>query len=152
MNGCLLGRVLMLGMAVAFTVSTPYAAAQSVREGRTAQDRRYIAGGIGLDESEQMKAMARGFPLSLTVAEKSGAYLADTHIKIQDATGRVVLDTQLDSPLLLVDLAPGKYSVEATFQGKTQRRSVDLTASQPTKISFGFDAPAGREPGNAPKN
>jgi hypothetical protein len=152
MNGCLLGRVLIFGIAVACTVSTPYAAAQSVREGRTAQDRRYIAGGIGLDESEQMKAMARDFPLSLTVAAKSGAYLADTHIKIQDATGRVVLDTQLDSPYLLVDLVPGKYSVEATFQGKMQRRSVDLTANLPTKIAFGFDVPADREPANAPKN
>jgi hypothetical protein len=144
--------VLILGVAVAFAVSTPYAAAQSVREGRTAQDRRYIAGGIGLDESEQMKSMARDFPLSLTVAAKSGAYLADTHIKIQEATGRVVLDTQLDSPYLLVDLAPGKYSVEATFQGKTQRRSVDLTANLPAKIAFGFDLPADREPGNVPKN
>ena len=150
MNGCLLGRVLMLGMAVAFTVSTPYAAAQSVREGRTAQDRRYIAGGIGLDESEQMKAMARGFPLSLTVAEKSGAYLADTHIKIQDATGRVVLDTQLDSPLLLVDLAPGKYKVEATLQGQRQTRSVDIAAKLPAKVVFSFDVAGDRVPESAP--
>jgi hypothetical protein len=150
MNGCLLGRVLLLGIAVASSVSTPNAAAQSVREGRTAQDRRYIAGGIGLDESEQMKAMSRDFALSLTVAAKSCAYLADTQNKIRDATGRVVLDTQMDSPYLLVDLAPGKYSVEATFQGKSQRRNVDLSANLPTKIAFGFDVPTDREP--APKN
>ena len=55
------------------------------RKGRTAQDRRFIAGGIGFDESEQMKSMARDFTLSITVAEKSGAYLADSHVKIQDA-------------------------------------------------------------------
>lgn len=146
MNGYSLGRLLILSIAVAFTVSTQYAAAQSLREGRTSQDRRYVAGGIGLDESEQMKAMARDFPLSITVAAKSGAYLADSHIKIQDARGQVVLDTQLDSPYLLVDLAPGKYSVEAKFQGKTQRRSVDLSASLPAQVTFGFDAPADRAP------
>lgn len=152
MNGCLPGRLLMLGIAVVVALSTSYAAAQSVREGRTAQDRRYVTGGIGLDESEQMKAMARDFPLSITVAAKSGAYLADSHIRIQDARGQVVLDTQLDSPFLLIDLAPGKYSVEATFQGKTQRRSVDVTASLPAKIAFGFDDPADRAPGSAPKS
>ena len=88
MNESLLGRLLILGIAAAFTVSTPYAAAQSVQEGRTAQDRRFIAGGIGLDESEQMKSMARDFTLSMTVAAKSGTYLADSHVKIQDARGK----------------------------------------------------------------
>ena len=100
MNGCLLGRLLILSIAVVFTVSTPYAIAQSVREGRTAQDRRYIAGGIGLDESEQMKAMARDFPLSITVAAKSGAYLPRLRTSTQDASGTRVLDTQLDRPFL----------------------------------------------------
>ena len=152
MNGCLLRRLLALSMAVGFTVSAPNAAAQSVQEGRTAQDRRYIAGGIGLEESEPMKAMAREFPLSITVTAKSGAYLADSHIRIQDAKGQMVLDTQLDSPYLLVDLVPGKYSVEATRQGKTQQRSVDIAAKVPAKIAFSFDVPGDRPPGNAPKN
>jgi hypothetical protein len=152
MNGSLLGRLLTLSAAVAFSVSTPYAAAQSVREGRTAQDRPFIAGGIGLDESEQMKAMARDFPLSITVAAKSGAYLADSHVKIQDARGQMVLDTQLDAPYLLVDLAPGKYSVETTLQGKKQQRSVNIAANMPAKIVFSFDVPVDQALGKAPKN
>lgn len=152
MNGTLLSRLLILSIAVVFTVSTPYAAAQSVREGRTAQDRRYIAGGIGLDESEQMKASARDFLLSITVAAKSGAYLADSHIKIQDVQGRMVLDTQLDAPYLLVDLAPGKYNVEATLQGKKQQRTVDIAANTRAKIVFSFDVPVDRALGKAPNN
>jgi len=61
--------------------------------------------------------MAPDFPLSITVTAKSGAYLADSHIKIQAARGQMILDTQLDSPYLLVDLAPGRYNVEAMHQG-----------------------------------
>ena len=144
MNKFVLGRLLILSIAAAFTVSTPYAAAQSVQEGRTAQDRRFIAGGIGLDESEQMKSMARDFTLSITVAEKSGAYLADSHVKIQDARGKMILDTQLDAPYLLVDLAPGKYNVEATLQGKKQQQSVDIGESRRAKIVFSFDVPVDR--------
>jgi hypothetical protein len=141
MNESLLGKLLVLCIAAAFTVSTPYAAAQPVQEGRTAQDRRFVAGGIGLDESEQMKSMSRDFTLSITVAAKSGAYLADSHLKIQDARGKTVLDTQLDTPYLLVDLASGKYNVEATLQGKKQQQSVDIAANMRAKVVFSFDVP-----------
>ena len=150
MNGSLPGRLLILGIAAAFTVAAPFAAAQSVLEGRTAQDRRYIAGGIGLVESEQMKSAARDFPLSITVAAKSGAYLADSHIRIDDARGKMVLDMQLDAPYLLVDLAPGKYNVAATLQGMKQQRSVDIVANVPAKSVFSFDVPVDRVPEKTP--
>ncbi|MGZ9032429.1 MAG: carboxypeptidase regulatory-like domain-containing protein, partial [Burkholderiaceae bacterium] len=143
MKGSVTRGLLGFGMA-ALTGLTSLAAAEAVVEGRTAQDRRYIAGGIGLDESEQMKAAARSFPLAITVASKSGAYLADSHIRIEDAQAKVVLDTMLKAPYLLVDLAPGKYKVEATLQGKRQTRSVDITAKVPAKIVFAFDVPADR--------
>ena len=135
MNRSLPGRWLILGIAALLAVATPFAEARSVVEGRTAQDRRFIAGGIGPDESEAMKASARDFPLSITVAAKSGAYLADSHIRIEDARGKPVLDMQLEAPYLLVDLSPGKYSVEATLQGKKQQRSVDIAAGTPAKSS-----------------
>lgn len=141
---------LILGFAAVCAVATPIADAQTVLEGRTTQDRRFIAGGIGLDQSEQMKATARDFPLSITVAAKSGAYLADSRIRIDDARGKTVLDMQLNAPYLLVDLSPGKYSVEATVQGTKQQRSVDIAANTPAKIGFSFDVPVDRVPEKAP--
>ena len=152
MNGSLPARWLILGIATALAAATPLANAQSIVEGRTAQDRRFVAGGIGLDQSEPMKAAARDFPLSITVAATSGAYLADSHIRIDDARGKAVLDTQLNAPYLLVDLSPGKYSVEATLQGRKQQRSVDIAASTPVKIVFSFDVPVDRVPAKAPNN
>ena len=137
------GRLLILSIAAAFTVS-PFASAQPVPEGRTAQDRRFVTGGVGLEESEQMKAMAPDFPLAIIVAAKSGAYVADTHVKIQDAQGKMVLEMQLDSPYLLVDLARGKYNLEATHQGQKQQRSVNIDASTRAKVVFSFDVPDDR--------
>jgi hypothetical protein len=150
MNKFLLGRLLILSIAASFTVSTPYAAAPSVQEGRTAQDRRFVAGGIGLDESEQMKSMARDFTLSITVAARSGAYLADSHVTIQDARGKMVLDTKLGAPYLLVDLASGKYNIEATLQGKKQQHFVDIAEGRRAKIVFSFDVPVDRARENSP--
>ena len=150
MNGSLTRRSLGFVIAVAMTVASSFAAAESLLEGRTSQDRRYVAGGIGLDESESMKAAARDFPLAITVSAKSGAYLADSRIRIEDARGAVVLDTQLKAPYLLVDLAPGKYKVDATLQGQRQSRSVDIVAKAPAKIGFSFDVPVDRVPETAP--
>jgi hypothetical protein len=150
MNGFLPGRWLVVGIAAVLAAATPIADAQSVLEGRTAQDRRFIAGGIGLDQSEQMKAAARDFPLSITVAATSGAYLADSHIRIDEARGKLVLDMQLEEPYLLVDLSPGKYSVEATLQGRKQQRSVEIAAGTPAKIVFSFDVPVDRVPEKGP--
>jgi hypothetical protein len=150
MNGSLPGRWLIVGIAALLAAASPNADAQSIIEGRTAQDRRFIAGGIGLDQSEQMKARARDFPLSITVAATSGAYLADSHIRIADAGGKPVLDTQLSAPYLLVDLSPGRYSVEATLQGRKQQRSVDIAAGTPAKIVFSFDVPVDRVPEKGP--
>jgi hypothetical protein len=150
MNGFPPGRWLILGIAAVFAAAIPMADAQTIREGRTSQDRRFIAGGIGLDQSEQMKATARDFPLSITVAAKSGAYLADSRIRIDDAQGKLILDTQLNAPYLLVDLSPGKYSVEAMVQGSKQQRSVDIAASTPAKVVFSFDVPVDRVPEKGP--
>lgn len=149
MNGSLARWLLGFGMVAAMTVAVPFAAAAAVVEGHTAQDRRYVAGGIGLDESEHMKAAAHGFPLAITVASKSGAYLADSRIRIEDARGTAVLDTKLEGPYLLVDLAPGMYKVEATLQGKRQTRSVDIAAKVPARIVFSFEVPVDRVPEGA---
>jgi hypothetical protein len=149
MNGSLMRGLLGFGLVAAMTVVSSFAS-ESIVEGRTAQDRRYVAGGIGLDESGKMKAEAGDFPLSITVASKSGSYLADSRITIEDARGTAVLDTKLEAPYLLVDLAPGKYKIEATLQGQRQTRSVDIAAKLPVKVVFSFDVAGDRVPESAP--
>lgn len=151
MNEATLRRLLAFGITAALLAS-PFATAQSMLEGRTAQDRRFLAGGIGLDESEQMKAAARDFPLAVIVATKSGAYLADTHIKVEDSNGRTVLESQLNSPYLLVDLAEGKYKVEATHEGQRKQQAVSIAADTRAKIVFSFDVPVDLTPETTQKN
>jgi hypothetical protein len=141
MNQSFPGRLLILGIAAAFALSSPYVAGQSVLEGRTSQDRRFVAGGIGLDESEHMKSVSRDFPLSVLVATKSGEYLADTHIRIEDVKGQTVLETQLAAPYLLVDLAQGKYKVEAIHQGERRQQNVNIDANTRAKVVFTFAVP-----------
>ena len=134
-------QVLIGGIAAALASTLSVALAQNLTEGRTAQDRRFVAGGVGLEESEHLKAMAPGFPLTIVVASPTGAYLADTHVTIRDARSQPVLDTQLYSPYLLVDLAPGRYDIEATHHGMRKAQRVAADASSRSRVVFTFDVP-----------
>jgi hypothetical protein len=108
----------------------------------------YMSGGIGLDESQAMAQAARQWPLALEFAVQSGSrgeYTADVAVLIRDAQGRTTLQTTADGPFLLVRLAPGRYTVEATLAGKTQRRSVTVAAKQPAKAIFVWKADKGAD-------
>ena len=94
------------------------------------EDARWVGGGIGESERVDMLMLLPDFNLRvLTVAEKSGAYLAGAKVVVRDAAGRVVLETAIDGPLLLARLPPGKYEVQATYGGKAQTRTLTIPAS-----------------------
>ena len=109
-------------------VLASFAASAAITEGRTANDRAYVSGGVGLEESERLKQMADKYSLQLVISSRSGAYLADTRVTITGANGQKVLDVPLDAPWLLVDLAPGNYKLVVAHAGRTQERNVTLRA------------------------
>jgi hypothetical protein len=127
--------------AVALLAAQPAAA---VERGKTVDGRAYMAGGIGLDEREQLAQARHQYSLRVaTAARGSGAFLADVELRITDEAGRVVFDRRLDGPLLLVDLAPGRYSVEASLRGERRSARTTIGAQDRREITFYFDVAAG---------
>lgn len=120
---------LVLGMAaqpVLAADETPLPAPD--RAGQVA----YRSGGIGSDQSAEMKQDMRHYSVVLEFAGRDGgsnAYLADIPVSVTDARGRQVLSTVTEGPFLLAALPAGRYSVTATYHGQTQRRSVQVQAS-----------------------
>jgi len=131
------------GLAAVFasTLTAALAQTHNLAEGRTAQDRRFITGGVGLEESEPLKAMANNFSLTVVLAATSGAYLADAHVTINDARGQRVLELQLNSPYLLVQLDPGRYDIEANYRGMVQQRRVNIDANSRQRVAFTYNVP-----------
>lgn len=96
----------------------------------------YISGGVGDDEAAAMQSQAASYPLELQFVQKAqprDEFLADVKVRITDQSGKVVLDAVSSGPFLLAKVAPGRYQVEADYNGVVKRRSVDLRSGKRQK-------------------
>ena len=93
---------------------------------------RYVCGGIGSDESTAMRAAMKTHPLSLLFARKDNAYLADVSVEIRGADGAPSVSLRADGPVCLIDLPAGRYDVQATSGGATQKQAVTVDRTPKT--------------------
>jgi hypothetical protein len=133
--------------SLAFLIALVAWPAAAMTDGRTTQDRPFVSGGTTSEEVADLRTKQPFFSISLlTAARGSGAYLASVHVRIVDGQGTLVLDTDMDGPFLLVDLAPGKYQLEAVNEGETQKRSLTLREGSPQRVVLYFKSNADVSP------
>lgn len=100
-------------------------AAQGVMEGDAML--RLECGGIGLEESQRMRAEVAMHALTLFFSTTGGSFVTDVSTRVDDplADRRVEASCgpigQLDVP------EPGRYRITATYAGATQEHWVALT-------------------------
>ncbi|MDH4192147.1 MAG: carboxypeptidase-like regulatory domain-containing protein [Betaproteobacteria bacterium] len=117
--------------------------AQAETEGRAAGGEPYVSGGVGLEERETLSRRRQEYSLWIaTAVKKSGNYLADAQVRITDSAGKLVLDTRLDGPWLLVGLQPGRYTATVSFGKQTLRKTTALGAGDHRQLMFHFDRAA----------
>jgi hypothetical protein len=132
--------VLAIG-SVALAAGT--ATAQLRSEGETAQNRPYVSGGATIEDVEALEQERNDYRLWLvTAAAGSGAWLAGAQTVVRDSRGNVVLDTVLSGPYLMVDLAPGRYTIDVTHEGQRRTQNVNVGASGTRQVVMYFDSPA----------
>jgi hypothetical protein len=93
--------------------------------GATVDGRPYLSGGIGLEERQALARSQR------------------------DSGGRSLLACELSGPILLVDLLPGQYVVEASNGEQVLQRRTTVVKGGTREIYFYFDVPAEVLPKNA---
>lgn len=132
-------RPLLLSLAFAGTVGAAQAAPLPPlqHQGPVA----YLSGGVGHDEARSIESAASNWPLVLEFAVKDraagrDAFLADVAVQVSDAQGRTVLDTVSDGPFVLAKLAPGRYHVKASFDGRSFTRTVQVGSHGTTRAVF----------------
>jgi hypothetical protein len=100
----------------------------------------FVSGGVGLDESTAFQHAESTWPLALRFTGPGGEFLSDVHVRIADAKGAEVLKTDARGPYMLVKLPPGRYMVQASYQGKDSTRSVTVSAKGGAKAAFTWSA------------
>ena len=80
----------------------------------------YMTGGIGSGERELMQSWGGDYNLKLAFAEMSGAYLSDVELLIEK-DGREMARATTNGPWFYVNLPPGKYTINATYEDETKQ-------------------------------
>ena len=132
-----LARLLVIG-ALAVTA---HADEGTLPAERTQGSITYVTGGIGKDESDAMKQAASRYSLAIEMSSPAGPraeYVADVKIDIRDQRGATVLSTTSDGPMLLANLPPGRYTINADKNGRSQQRNIVVGSGARPRVKFSF--------------
>jgi len=132
-------------LAAAMTLAVPALAEQ--QQGTTGKfvpvpieakkqgDVQYVSGGIGDTAQSRMKSMADDYNLRVTLANPEGHYLDGTKVRIEDQSGKVVLNVESQGPLFFADVPPGQYTVQATGpKGNTEKTTTRVSEGNPASV------------------
>ena len=148
-----LGGAMAAAMLTMAAASAPVFAqddTQALPAATTVGNASFVSGGIGVDESEAMKAAAAKYSLELVFSAKSdknapgasaganAAYTADVKVKITDRAGKTVIDTVSQGPYLLADLPDGAYQVQASADGATKTRKATVKKGSHQRLVFSW--------------
>jgi hypothetical protein len=99
----------------------------------------YISGGVGESESTAILAEAKQWPLLLELSQLEngrGVWIFGIQIKIVNSKSAVIFDAKAQGPYMLINLEPGDYVIQASYQGVEQKRALSIKADLPQKISL----------------
>ena len=135
MNGMNASALAFLALILG-PVGTVLAAHPDMPEVQTQNGIHYVTGGIGKEQSEALKMVAKDYDLMLTFATRGGKYLADVDVQIADMHGNTLVDTVSKGPLFLANLPAGRYKVTAAEEGIRQSRVVNIGGKRPAEAVF----------------
>ena len=91
----------------------------------------YLSGGSGDEERAAMAARQPDFPFKVVLSGAGGQFVVADTLSVSTPQGEL-LAIRDAGPIVMIKLPPGQYNLEATWQGKTERRSVRVAASAQT--------------------
>ena len=103
----------------------------------------FVTGGVGERRAHAFERAAKNYPLELEFVVKStprDEFTANVDVRISDAQGKTMLATLADGPFLLAKRPAGSYKIEATQNGKTLVRRVNVPAAGHEQAVFAWPA------------
>ena len=124
----------VLASAVTLIAGVAPAFAQPAQEPSSAL--RLECGGIGLEESERMRAEAAMHALTLFFSTTEGGFVTDVATRVDDPLGDRRVEASC-GPLGQLDVPEaGRYRVTATYAGQTQEHWLDLSPGGGARLAL----------------
>jgi hypothetical protein len=117
-------------LAAAQAQTSGAAAAPEVRHGGNGIS--YISGGAGEEERAAMAAQAQALPFKVVLSGPGGEYIAAETFTVTSAQGGEVLRVRDAGPIVMIGLPAGTYTLDASWKGKSERRSVKIGSGAQT--------------------
>lgn len=96
-----------------------------------------VTGGVGQSSQEAIEQAQKNFNLKLVFTGDGGMYLSDVAVSIRDTEGLEVIRGVTQGPVLLAELPPGRYTVEAQAEAFNKQRTVTVGRTMTTyQIAF----------------
>lgn len=109
---------------------------------------QYLSGGVGEENMAEMVAQEANYNFkALFVRDPNGEYLAGVNVVLTDDRANKLVELSTEGPVLLLELAQGKYTLTATTQAdnKTIIRRLKISPNRPLTVET-FRFPALPEP------
>jgi len=87
----------------------------------------FVSGGIGEAEQQQLLAHEGEYNLKLVFTLMEGNYVADVKVTVKNSAGQSVVEHVAGGPFFLAKLPAGRYTVSATYEGRTVTRQVRVS-------------------------
>lgn len=95
----------------------------------------FMNDGAGLEDVAYLKSRASEFPLQIIFSGRGGEWgVADNMTITRD--GRELLSVPNAGPYFMLKVPPGRYTLEASFKGSVERRTVVVVRSGVTKVNW----------------
>jgi len=116
------------------TTIAPVALAAQGKVVTSASGIKFATGGIGDEEVQTMRAIAKQFSLNLVFSEGEGGRITGVNAVIFNEQGESVFYIKGANPLLYVDLPSGDYRIIANYNGAKQGVVFNLAKGKNKKL------------------
>jgi hypothetical protein len=122
--------VLLFGclMLVLSPLASTAATSSFITEGKS-NGVMYASGGVGMDERMDMDALAKDYNVKMVFVEAPKDYVSGVKVKIEDHSGKVLLETTAGGPWFFVKLPQGDYRVIASFHHHREMKNLKVASS-----------------------
>ena len=116
-----------IALLCVLALSPPIVAQEEVLAPGFANGIPYLSGGIGDEEREAIDQARKNYNTKLVLAEASGSYVSVVMLHITTVLGRPVISIPSAGPLVLLQLPPGPYLINATYEGRSAQKRFDVS-------------------------